>query len=211
MQIVGVVADIKTDKLDKPQYPEIYWPQAQAPSSAARVLIRTKTDPESLAAVVREEIGRIDRDLPALDVSAMEGVIADTLWRPRLAAWLLGLFAALAVILAAAGLYGVMSYSVSRRTQELGLRMALGAQASDVARLVIGEGMRVVIAGLAAGLVAALALNCFIASQLYGVAATDPATLAGVTALLVIVALIACFIPARRAARTDPMVALRTE
>jgi putative ABC transport system permease protein len=211
MEIVGVVADIKTDKLDKPQYPEIYWPQTQAPSSAARVLIRAKTDPESLAAVVREEIGRIDRDLPVLDVSAMEGVIADTLWRPRLAAWLLGLFAALAVTLAAAGLYGVMSYSVSQRTQELGLRMALGAQCRDVLRLVIGEGMRVVIAGIAAGLVAALALNRFITSQLYGVAATDPVTFAGVTALLVIVALIACFIPARHAARTDPMVALRTE
>jgi putative ABC transport system permease protein len=211
MEIVGVVADIKTDKLDKPQFPEIYWPQAQAPSSAARVLIRTKTDPESLAAVVREEIGRIDRDLPVLDVSAMEGVIADTLWRPRLAAWLLGLFAALAVILAAAGLYGVMSYSVSQRTQELGLRMALGAEGRDVLRLVIGEGMRVVIVGLAAGLVAALALSRLITSQLYGVAATDPATFAGVTALLVIVALIACFIPARRASKVDPMIALRAE
>jgi putative ABC transport system permease protein len=209
MTIVGVVADIKTDKLDKPQYPEIYWPQAQAPSSSARVLIRTKVDPESMAAAVREEIGRIDRDLPVLDVSAMDGVIADTLWRPRLAAWLLGLFASLAVALSAAGLYGVLSYSVSQRTQELGLRMALGAQGRDVLLLVIGEGMRLVVIGLAVGLAAAFALSRFVASQLYGVKATDPLTFGGVALSLACVALLACWLPARRAAKTDPMASLR--
>lgn len=211
MTVVGVVADIKTDRLDKPQYPEIYWPQAQAPSASARILIRTKVDPESLTAAVRDEIGRIDRDLPMLEVSAMGGVIADTLWRPRLAAWLLGLFASLAVALASAGLYGVLSYSVSQRTQELGLRMALGARQSDVLRLVIGEGMRLVAVGLAAGLAAAFALSRFVASQLYGVKATDPSTFVGVALLLACVALLACWLPARRAAKTDPMVSLRHE
>jgi len=211
MTVVGVVADIKTDRLDKPQYPEIYWPQAQAPSGSARILIRTKVDPESLTAAVRDEIGRIDRDLPMLEVSAMDGVIADTLWRPRLAAWLLGLFASLAVALASAGLYGVLSYSVSQRTQELGLRMALGAQGRDVLRLVIGEGMRLVVIGLAAGLAAAFALSRFVASQLYGVKATDPLTFVGVALLLACVALLACWLPARRAAKTDPMASLRHE
>jgi putative ABC transport system permease protein len=211
MTVVGVVADIKTDRLDKPQYPEIYWPQAQAPSANARILIRTKADPESLTAAVRDEIGRINRDLPTLEVSAMDGVIAGTLWRPRLAAWLLGLFASLAVVLSAAGLYGVLSYSVSQRTHELGLRMALGAGTGDVLRLVIGEGMRLVVVGLAAGLMAAFALSRFLANQLYGVKATDPLTFVGVAILLAGVAFVACYVPARRAAKTDPMVALRHE
>jgi putative ABC transport system permease protein len=211
MTVVGVVADIKTDRLDKPQYPEIYWPQAQAPSANARILIRTKVDPDALAGAVREEIGKIDRDLPVQEMSSMDGVIANTLWRARLAAWLFGLFAALTVALAAAGLYGVLSYSVGQRTQELGLRMALGARGSDVLRLVIGEGMRLVVIGLAVGLTAAAMFSRLLASQLYGVKATDALTFAGVSLLLAVVALFACYIPARRAAKTDPMVALRQE
>ncbi len=141
----------------------------------------------------------------------MEDVIADTLWRPRLSAWLLGLFAALAAVLAAAGLYGVMSYTVYQRTQEIGLRMALGAEAGDVLRMVIGEGFKLMGAGLALGLASAFALNRFIASQLFGVTATDPLTYAGVALLLAMVAMVACYFPARRAARVDPMVALRRE
>lgn len=211
MEIVGVVADIKTNSYDKSPYPEIYWPQAQAPSSVARILIRTKADPESLVSAVRAEIAQLDRELPVQEVSAMDGVIAGTLWRARLAAWLLGLFAALAVVLAAAGLYGVLSYSVSQRTQELGLRMALGAAPGRVLRLVIGEGMRVVMVGLLLGMVASLALSRFVASQLYVVTATDPLTFAGVALLLAGVAFIACCVPARRASKTDPMVALRHE
>jgi len=211
MQIVGVVADIKTNTYDKPPYPEIYWPQAQAPSSIARILIRTKAEPESLASAVRAEIEKIDRDLPVMELSAMEEVIAVTLWRARLAAWLLGLFAALAVVLAAAGLYGVLSYSVSQRTQELGLRMALGAAPGRVLRLVVSEGLRVVSVGLLIGLVASFMLSRLVASQLYGVTAYDPLTYAGVPVLLLIVALLACFLPARRAAKVDPMIALRTE
>jgi putative ABC transport system permease protein len=211
MEIVGVVADIKTNDYADPPYPEIYWSMSQAPSSSGQILIRTKTDPESLASNVREEIGKIDRDLPVLEMSTMDEVIVDTLWRARLAAWLLGLFAALALVLAAAGLYGVLSYSVSQRTQELGLRMALGAAPGRVLRLVIGEGMRVVSVGLLIGLATSLALSRFVASQLYGVKATDPLTLVGVALLLAGVAFIACYFPARRASKTDPMVALRTE
>jgi putative ABC transport system permease protein len=141
----------------------------------------------------------------------MEGVIADTLWRARISAWLLGLFGALAAGLAAAGLYGVMSYSVNQRTQEIGLRMALGAASRDVTRMVIGEGFKLTAVGLGLGLGAAFAINRLIASQLFGVTATDPLTYGGVTMLLAMVSMVACYIPARRAARVDPMVALRRE
>jgi putative ABC transport system permease protein len=211
MEIVGVVADIKTNDYANPPYPEIYWSMSQAPSSSGRILIRTKADPETLASAVREEIGKIDRDLPVLEMSTMDEVITGTLWRARLAAWLLGLFAALALVLAAAGLYGVLSYSVSQRTQELGLRMALGAAPERVLRMVIGEGMRVVSVGLFIGLATSLALGRFVTSQLYGVKATDPLTFVSAALLLAGIAFIACYVPARRASKTDPMVALRTE
>ncbi len=141
----------------------------------------------------------------------MEVVIADTLWRARLSAWLFGLFAALAATLAAAGLYGVMSYSVNQRSQEIGLRMALGATSRDVLRMVIGEGFKLTVAGLALGLAAAFALSRLIASQLFGVTATDPLTYGGVAMLLGVVALIACYLPARRAVKVDPLQALRHE
>jgi len=210
-EIIGVVSDIKSNGMDMPPYPEIYRPDSQLPSDDAFLIIRTKAAPETLAAAVREEMGRIDRDIPLRPARTMEGVIAETLWRPRLSAWLLGLFAALAAALAAAGLYGVMSYSVNQRTQEIGLRMALGAQGRDVLRLLIGEGFKLTAAGLGLGLAFAFALSRFIASQLFGVTATDPLTYAGVAALLVMVATAACYIPARRAARVDPMVSLRRE
>jgi putative ABC transport system permease protein len=210
-EIIGVVSDIKTDGLNMPPYPEIYRPDSQLPSDDAQLIIRTKAAPETLANTVREEMGRIDRDIPLRLVRTMEGVIADTLWRARLSAWLLGLFATLAAALAAAGLYGVMSYSVNQRTQEIGLRMALGAASRDVLRMVIAEGFKLTVVGLGLGLAAAFALNRLIASQLFGVTATDPLTYGGVATLLAMVAMVACYIPARRAARVDPMVALRCE
>src|SRR5262245_15129363 len=210
-EIIGVVSDIKTYGLNMPPYPEIYRPDSQLPSDDCQLIIRTKAAPETLAVAVREEMGRIDRDIPLRSVRTMEGVVADTLWRARLSAWLLGLFAALAAALASAGLYGVMSYSVNQRTKEIGLRMALGAASPDVLRMVIGEGFKLTVTGLGLGLAAAFALSRLIASQLFGVTATDPLTYAGVALLLAMVAMAACYIPARRAARVDPMVALRTE
>jgi len=210
-EIIGVVSDIKTDGLNMPPYPEIYRPDSQLPSDDCQLIIRTKAAPETLAAAVREEMGRIDRDIPLRSVRTMEVVIAGTLWRARLSAWLLGLFAALAAALAAAGLYGVMSYSVNKRTQEIGLRMALGAASLDVLRMVIGEGLRLTAIGLALGLTVAFAISRLIASQLFGVTATDPLTYGGVALLLAMVSMAACYIPARRASRVDPMVALREE
>jgi predicted permease len=210
-EIVGVVSDIKTHGLNMPPYPEIYRPDSQQPSDDAHLIIRTKAAPETLAAAVREEMRRIDRDIPLRMLRTMEVVIAGTLWRARLSAWLLGLFATLAAALAAAGLYGVMSYSVNQRTQEIGLRMALGAASRDVMRMVIGEGFKLTVVGLGLGMAAAFALSRLIASQLFGVTATDPLTYAGVALLLAMVAMVACYIPARRAARVDPMVALRRD
>jgi putative ABC transport system permease protein len=210
-EIIGVVSDIKTGGLSMPPYSEIYRPTAQQPSDDSHLIIRTKAAPEALAAAVREEMGRIDRDIPLRGVRTMESVIAGTLWYARLSAWLLGLFAALAAVLAAAGLYGVMSYSVNQRIQEIGLRMALGAQGRDVLRMVIGEGFKLTAVGLGLGLGTAFALSRLIASQLFGVTATDPLTYAGVSLLLAMVAMAACYFPARRAARVDPMIALRTE
>jgi putative ABC transport system permease protein len=210
-EIIGVVSDIKTNGLNMPPYPVIYRPDSQLPSDDCHLIIRTKAAPDALAAAVRDEMGRIDRDIPLRGVRTMEVVIADTLWRARLSAWLFGLFAALAATLAAAGLYGVMSYSVNQRSQEIGVRMALGATSRDVLRMVIGEGFKLTVAGLALGLATAFALSRLIAGQLFGVTATDPLTYGGVAMLLGVVALIACYLPARRAVKVDPLQALRHE
>jgi putative ABC transport system permease protein len=210
-EIIGVVSDIKTDEIDKPPFPEIYRPMSQFPSDDGQLILRSKGDPGALSAVVTAEMTRIDPDMPVRNIKTMEGVIGDSLWRARIAAWLMSLFGALAAALAAAGLYGVMNYSVSQRAREIGLRMALGAGPGRVSRMVIREGAVLLGSGLAAGLVIAIALSRFLASQLFGVTATDPLTYAAVAALLAAAAMAACYLPARKAARVDPMVSLRHE
>jgi putative ABC transport system permease protein len=166
---------------------------------------------EALAATLREHIAALDAQQAVTDVRTLAEVTAASVEGPRFRAWLLGLFALLALALAAAGLYGVMSYAVERRTREIGVRVALGAQGSDVLRLVIGEGLRLTLVGSALGVAASLALTRLMAGLLFGVSATDPLVFAGVTLTLAGVALAACWIPARRAAKVDPMIALRCE
>jgi predicted permease len=211
MTIVGVVRDIRLDGLDQTPWPEVFWPMAQLPSSSVWIVLRTAGAPATLATAVRNEIRKIDPDVPLLEINTMEGVIDESLWRPRFAAVLVGLFSALGVILASAGVYGVTSYAVSQRTREFGLRSALGASQGDILRSVIGRGMRLILSGVALGLAGSVMLNRLISSQLYAIQGHDPVTLVSVSIFLVAIGLAGCYLPARRAVRVDPLAALRCD
>jgi len=209
-QIVGVSGDVKISGLAGEEGPEVYVAHAQRPQHGSRLVARAGgPDPMTWASAARSAISSIDRDQPVTDLKTMNQVEAEALSQPRLRTWLLGLFAGIALLLAALGIYGVMSYSVTQRTREIGIRMALGAEPSDVRRLVVRQGMTLALAGMALGLAAALALNRVLANLLYGVTSTDPVTFLGVALLLGMVALAACYLPARRATRVNPTEALR--
>jgi putative ABC transport system permease protein len=189
----------------------VYLPMTQDYSPFATLQVRTTGNPETALATVRSAVQSLDSNLAITNVQTIHEILNLGLWAPRMAAALLTLFGGLALILAAVGVYGVLSYSVNQQRHEIGVRMALGAQGSDVLRLVVGQGLRLAVAGLALGLVLAALFTRLLASLLFGVSATDPWTFASVAAVLLLVALIACYVPARRATSVDPLVALRYE
>ncbi|MDQ3907960.1 MAG: ABC transporter permease [Acidobacteriota bacterium] len=211
-EIVGVVGDVRHVGLDAPTAPEMYRPFAQSPERWMNIVVRASSaDPNAVSAGLRDVVRSIDRELYFPEVRPMSALLADSLARRRFNALLVGLFAAVALALAAVGIYGVISYTVTQRTHEIGVRMALGAQRGDVLRLIVRNGMALAAAGLALGLVGALACARLLGSLLFDVSASDPEVLGLITLLLALVSLAACVVPAYRASRVDPLIALRYE
>ncbi|HEV3469187.1 MAG TPA: ABC transporter permease [Pyrinomonadaceae bacterium] len=209
--VVGVVGDVRHRGLDVETRPEMFFPHAQSPSREMTLAVRTAGDPVALVGPVRERVRAVDRDQPVGNVKTMEAWLAESVASRRFSVLLLAAFALVAAVLAALGIYGVVSYGVAQRTHELGLRIALGARRADVLRLVIRQGMKMTLVGAAVGLAASLALTRVMSGLLYGVSATDPSVYAAVSLLVAAVAFLACYVPARRATRVDPMEALRHE
>jgi putative ABC transport system permease protein len=227
MEIVGVVRHVKHYSPDEEGRVEIYRPYNQFPFEpdaaflkdeppikyprGMSLAVRSNSDPAALAASIRGVVREIDPDLPVSFVQSMNEIVAQTISPQKFATWMLGLFAGVALLLAALGIYGVMAYSVTQRTHEIGIRMALGAKRADVLRMILGQGMRLTLVGVGLGLVGAFAVTRALSAMLFGVKATDPLTYGGVAVLLAGVALLSCLLPARRATKVDPMIALRYE
>jgi putative ABC transport system permease protein len=206
--VVGVVGAVKHESLSLTRRKTVYLPHAEITMDDMALAVRA-ANPDNLTPAVRGQVKAMDPDLPIINVRTMTEVISRSVWQPRLYAILFGVFAAVALALASIGVYGVMAYSVSERTREIGVRVALGAQRRDVLKLVIAQGMALTMIGAGIGLGAALALTRLMQSMLFEVSATDPLTFAGLAALLSVVAMLACYLPARRATKVDPMIALR--
>jgi hypothetical protein len=211
LTIVGVVGDIKSDGFDAASAPHIYRPTYQAPSYDGVVYLRTTADPGTLGEAVRAEVRHVDPTIPVFNVRTMDSIVSAFLAERRFALELLGIFAGVALLLAAIGIYGVMAYTFSRRTNEIGIRMAMGAQRSDILKVALTEGAVTIAFGVAAGLIGSLLLTRFLQSMLFSVKPTDAATFATIAALLAGVTLLACLVPAHRATRVDPLIALRHE
>jgi putative ABC transport system permease protein len=211
LTIVGVVGGVSHTALGVGAQPEIYTSFSQNPGPRITLVARTTSDPRNSVANVRREVSALDRDLPASNIKFMDEIISGTVAQPRLYTLLLGIFAALALMLATIGIYGVMAYSVTQRTREIGIRLALGAQSTDVLKMIVKQGMFLALTGITIGLVLSLVTTRVLGSLLYGVSATDPWTFAVISILLAGVTLLACLIPARKATKVDPMIALRYE
>ncbi|HMH45499.1 MAG TPA: ADOP family duplicated permease, partial [Pyrinomonadaceae bacterium] len=210
-EIVGVARDVKHFGLDADTPPTMYFPMRQSPARAMNLIARTAGDPLSLAPSLRAQVWAGDHNLAIANLGTMKDLVSASIVQQRFILLLLGCFAALALLLAAVGIYGVMSYAVTQRTHEIGIRMALGARMADVLKLIVRNGITLTLIGVAIGLTLALALTRLMTSLLFGVTPTDAMTFAMVSAGLVLVALVACYIPARRATKVDPLIALRYE
>ena len=211
ISIVGVIGDVKQLGLESSAKPEVYFPYLQAAAPSMSLVVRTASSPLSLAAAVKTQIQLIDKDLPIDEAKTMQQLLAESTSGRRFNMLLLTVFAVVALLVAVVGIYGVMSYTVTQRTHEIGIRVAVGAQSGDVFRMVIGQGMMLAMIGVAFGLVGAFALTRLMTSMLFGVEPTDPATFITIALLLTGVALVACYIPGRKAAKVDPLLALRYE
>jgi putative ABC transport system permease protein len=210
-EIVGVVANVRSIELREEPMPELYFSSSQDLWPAMSIVVRSSVEPSSLSGSLRQIVNEVDKSVPVSSVKTMDHVVSESITQPRFNLFLLGLFSTVAMLLSAAGIYGVTAYAVTQRTHELGIRIALGAQVSDVLKMILGQGMAVIGIGVALGLVAAFALVRLLRSLLFGVGENDPLTFVAITLGLLLVALIACYIPARRATKVDPLVALRYE
>jgi len=211
MTVIGVIADMRRRGLEREPVPEMFVANSYLAASGMDLLVRMRPDPLQTAAVVREAIWSVNRDVPVYGVATLIDRLEKQGMQRRMETWLLTLFGVIALMMAMMGIYGLQYYSVAERYHEIGIRMALGANTVDVLILVVREGLMVSGAGLLAGLVSALALTRFLSSELYGVAPEDTVTIIGVSIVLIAVTLVASYIPARRATKVDPMVALRHE
>jgi len=209
--VVGVVGDTKHYWLEENQRPQMYVAYTQNPGIFATVVMRTSVEPLSLSEQVRQAIWKVDKDQPMWKIRTVEFLVNRSVADRKFLMALMGIFAVMALVLTSVGLYGVISYLVNQRTQEIGIRMAVGAQVGHILRMVLKQGMLFVAIGIALGLVASWLLTRLIQTLLFRVSATDPLTFVGISALLVLVALVACYLPARRATKVDPLVALRYE
>jgi predicted permease len=210
-EIIGVAADVRSQELIEEALPEFYLSNLQDTFTEMSLVIRAAVELASLPAAVRQAAAEVDRAQPVSKIETMEQIVSEAVSQPRFNLLLLGLFGGLALLLSAAGIYGVTAYSVAQRSSELGIRMALGAQPHHVLKLILGQGLRLIAGGIVLGLAAAFALTRLMSTLLFGVSTTDPSTFAAIALLLTLVALLACWIPARRATKVDPMIALRTE
>jgi putative ABC transport system permease protein len=210
-EIVGVVGDSRLISLCATAKPQIYVPHQQFAVPGMSLFVRTRNDPHSVMMALHNAVAELDKDVPLYRSRLLSDYLSSSIAQPRFNAILVGLFSAIALLLAAAGIFGVLSYAVTQRTHEIGIRLALGAQRGDVLRLVFGEGMRLVATGVAIGILMVFAMRRLLSSLLYGIGATDLPTIIIVTVLLVAVAFVACWWPAWRASAVDPVTALRSQ